>query len=174
MTPTPYDPTSLAAAQQNTRESTKVMVDRTNDALKRVYLQNFEAWAVEVRAGKRSNQSPPTPPNMWTTFTDSKGFDWPTIPAVYTPVCSVPPIPEDNTAPKPHEVGEANRVNVPANDSTPTGTIIDGIDLLRMGASPFEVGSPTSRWQKMSQGGPWGVWRWYERVPLEKLGALAL
>ncbi len=68
-----------------------------------------------------------------------------------TPVCPQPAIP-DQPGPQVHPVltGSNTKMNVPAGDTMPIGSILPAPD--------------GSNWQKMSSPTPWGTAVYYERV----------
>jgi hypothetical protein len=92
------DATSLAAAQANQLASTTIMVAHLNDNLKTIYLTAFNNWKISVDAGRLPNTNPPQPPAGYViSAPDQNGFQWPEVGS--TPVCDVPPIPDDHFTP---------------------------------------------------------------------------
>ncbi len=93
--PLDADATSLVAAQANQLASSTVMMGQLNGNLKSIYLTGFNNWKISVDAGRAPNTNPPKPPMGYeVSRPDANGFQWPVI--GITPVCDMPPIPEDH------------------------------------------------------------------------------
>lgn len=115
-----------------------------------------------VNAGTIPNTNPPGVPLAWKPITYIDGFTYEQLGDQL--VCQPrTDIPGDHTQPSTPEVAQTDVVNVPQGDTRPVGSIVSGLELLNMGASAGEVGTPGSRWKKCEKGGPFGVWRWYQR-----------
>ncbi|SPE38790.1 conserved hypothetical protein [Candidatus Sulfopaludibacter sp. SbA6] len=90
--------TSLAAAQANQLASSTVMVAQLSGSLQSIYLTAFNNWKISVDAGQIPNTNPPTPPVRYVISPpDAEGFQWPIVDPAGTPVCAMPPIPQDRT-----------------------------------------------------------------------------
>jgi len=99
--PAPFSTgTTLADAQLNQLESSKIMVAALNGNLKTLYLTAFNNWAASVNAGRIPNTNPPQPPPAYiVSQPDANGFQWPIVGK--QAVCDVPPIPADHFTPAP-------------------------------------------------------------------------
>ena len=163
--PSPTDAwqTSLEAAKANTLASTLAMVEHLNNELKNSYNSRFDSWKIEVEAGKRDNKNPPPVPAGYNAVTGASGFAYPELGSLPVTLPRTD-IPADYSHPTTIAVGLLDVINVPLGDPRVTGSVANGAALISQGASAAEVGDPMSIWIKMERGGPFGVWRWYQRI----------
>lgn len=160
--PTQINPTSLETARANSLVAAKWLSDRLNEDLTRTYYQNFEGWAIEVRAGKRKPDYPPLSPSSYAPKVESTGFWYPA--ATGDPVCPMPEIPVDNTREHVNERGSVDVIGALPTDPSPEGAITTGAELIRRGAKVLEVGASSSVWRKFKRGTPFGPVGWWMRV----------
>lgn len=155
--------TTLEDAQRASLLFALDQVKLYNSSLEKRYNNNHDSWKTMVEAGIIPNTNPPTVPMGWEPYTQADGFTYERLGT--TPVCAArTDIPDDHTQQKPVEIAPIDQINIPPGDTRPTSSIVTGLQLLTMGANPAEIGSPGSRWEKRERGGPWGVWRWYQRL----------
>jgi hypothetical protein len=154
--------TTLADAQANSAATAAQHCVIYNHDLETRYRGNWLAWVTEVDAGKRDNKNPPVPPKAWISVLQGDGYTYETVGTV--PICDMPPIPVDRSAPAVVEKSLLDVINVPVGDTKITGNIAEGAYLIALGAATAEVGDPKSIWVKMERGGMFGVWRWYQRI----------
>lgn len=155
--------TSLEAAKANTLASSTAMAAHLNREMVRIYLQNFASWETMVDAGTIDNTNPPKPPARYDVAPDETGFSYPKRSDPPVAVCEMPAIPEDRSKPAVIASGLTDRVNMPRGDTHKVGDVVSGAELIALGANPAEIGDPQSTW-RCERAGPFGVWRWYERI----------
>jgi len=89
---------TLGNARANQLVALTQMAAQMNAGLSALFTGAFNSWSISVNAGQTSNANPPKPPAQYVVSSpDAAGFQWPIIDPAGTPVCAMPPIPQDRT-----------------------------------------------------------------------------